>query len=162
LHWTGNKGASVPMMTMIEPSVAGAGAGFEGEGGYLDQSSRVQAVVDLCGRADLVGMPEDKAISVFGVAGNLVHLLQHSSPVTFVTKDDPPFLILHGEKDDVVPPAVSREFYDKLRAAGVSVKLVRVKNADHNFSPVDGVMGPSRAEITKMIADFFDEYLRQP
>jgi len=141
--------------------VTDVGAGFEGEGGYLNQSSRVQAAVDLCGRADLIGMPEDKAASVFGVTGNSVHLLQHSSPVTFVTKDDPPFLILHGEKDDVVPPAVSQEFYDKLRAAGVPAKLVMVKNADHNFGPVDGVMNPSRAEITKMIADFSDEYLRK-
>jgi len=138
------------------------GAGFEGDGGYLDQSSRVQAVVDMSGRADLIGMPADKAVSVFGVTDNSIHLLEHASPVTFVTKDDPPFLILHGDKDKVVPPAVSQEFYDRLQAAGVPAKLVMVKNADHNFSPVDGVMSPSRSEITKMIADFFDEHLRQP
>lgn len=138
------------------------GAGFEGDGGYLDQSSRVQAVVDMCGRADLIGMPADKAVSVFGVTDNSIHLLEHSSPVTFVTKDDPPFLILHGDKDTVVPPAVSQEFYDRLQAAGVPSKVMMVKNADHNFSPVDGVMSPSRSEITKMIAGFFDEHLRQP
>jgi acetyl esterase/lipase len=138
------------------------GAGFEGDGGYPDQSSRVQAVVDLCGRADLIGMPVDMAVSVFGVTDNSVHLLEHASPVTFVTQDDPPFLILHGDKDTVVPPAVSQELYDKLRAAGVPAKLVMVKNADHDFSPMDGAMSPSREEITKMIADFFDEHLRQP
>ncbi len=138
------------------------GAGFEGEDGYLDQSSRVQAVVDLAGRADLRGMPADKAISVFGVTDPSVHLLMHSSPITFVTQDDPPFLILHGEQDTVVPPGVSQELYDKLHAAGVPAQLVMVKNADHNFSPVDGVMSPSRSEITKMIAAFFDEHLRQP
>jgi len=138
------------------------GAGFEGPNGYLDQSSRVQAVVDLCGRADLIAMPADKAMSVFGVTDNSVHLLEHASPVTFVTPDDPPFLILHGDKDTVVPPGVSQEFYDRLQAAGVPAKLVMVKNADHNFSPVDGAMSPSREEITKLIAGFFDEHLRQP
>jgi dipeptidyl aminopeptidase/acylaminoacyl peptidase len=138
------------------------GAGFEGEGGYLDQSSRVQAVVDLAGRADLRGMPANMAISVFGVTDPSVHLLVHSSPITFVTLDDPPFLILHGEQDTVVPPGVSQELYDKLRAAGVPAQLVMVKNADHNFSPAYGVMSPSRSEITGMIADFFDEHLRQP
>jgi acetyl esterase/lipase len=138
------------------------GAGFEGEGGYLDQSSRVQAVVDMGGRADLRGMPADMAISVFGVTDPSVHLLAHSSPITFVTQDDPPFLILHGEQDIVVPPGVSQELYDKLRAASVPAQLVMVKNADHNFSPADGGMSPSRSEITGMIADFFDEHLRQP
>ena len=119
-------------------------------------------MADMCGRADLIGMPADKAVSVFGVTDNSIHLLEHSSPVTFVTKDDPPFLILHGDKDTVVPPAVSQEFYDRLQAAGVPSKVMMVKNADHNLSPVDGVMSPSRSEITKMIADFFDEHLRQP
>jgi dipeptidyl aminopeptidase/acylaminoacyl peptidase len=60
-----------------------------------------------------------------------------------------------------VPPGVSQELYDKLRAAGVPAQFVMVKNADHNLSPVDGVMSPSREEITKMMADFFDEYLRK-
>ena len=136
------------------------GAGFEGPSNYLDQSSRVQAVVDMSGRADLLGMPADRASSVFGVTDNSVHLLEHASPVTFVTRDDPPFLILHGGQDDVVPPGVSQELYDRLQAAGVPAKLVIVKNADHMFRPVDGPMSPTRAEMTKMIADFFDQYLK--
>ena len=105
-------------------------------------------------------MPADKAAAVFGVQSGSVHLLEHASPITFVSKDDPPFLILHGDKDDVVPLRVSEEFYDRLKAAGVPVKLVVVKNADHSFSPVGGAMSPTRAEMTQMIADFFDQYLR--
>lgn len=137
-----------------------ADAGFEGDGPYMDQSSRVEAVVDMCGRADLRGMPADKASTVFGVQSGSVHLLEHASPITFVSKDDPPFLILHGDKDDMVPLHASEEFYERLKAAGVLVKLVVVKNADHSFNPVGGAMSPTRAEMTKMIADFFDQYLR--
>jgi acetyl esterase/lipase len=137
-----------------------ADAGFEGDGQYLEQSSRVQAVVDMCGRADLRGMPLDKARSVFGVTDGSAHMLEHASPITFVSKDDPPFLILHGDKDDIVPPHASEEFYEWLKAAGVPVKLVVVKNADHSFRLVDGTMSPTRAELTKMIADFFDQYLK--
>jgi acetyl esterase/lipase len=136
------------------------GAGFEGPNNYLDQSSQVQAVANLCGRADLRGMPEDKAQSVFGAASNSARLLEHASPITFVTPDDPPFLILHGEKDTVVPPQVSQKFHDRLQAAGVPVKLVIVKDADHTFQPVEGTMNPTRAEMTKLIADFFDQYLK--
>ena len=137
-----------------------ADAGFEGDGQCRDQSSRVQAVVDMCGRADLRGMPQDKAANVFGVQDGSVHLLEHASPITFVSKDDPPFLILHGDKDNIVPLRASEEFYERLKAAGVPARLVVVKNADHSFQPVDGTMSPTRAELTKMIADFFDQYLK--
>jgi len=137
-----------------------ADAGFEGDGQYQDQSSRIQAVVDLCGRADLLGMPQDKAANVFGAQDGSVHLLEHASPITFVSEDDPPFLILHGGKDNIVPLRASEEFYERLKAAGVPVRLVVVKNADHGFQPVDGPMSPTRAELTKMTADFFDQYLK--
>lgn len=137
-----------------------ADAGFEGDGPYQDQSSRVKAVVDMCGRADLRGMPADKAAAVFGVQSGSVHLLEHASPITFVSKDDPPFLILHGDKDDMVPLRASEEFYKRLQAAGIPATLVVVKNADHSFNPTGGSMSPTRAEMTRMMADFFDQYLR--
>lgn len=135
-------------------------AGFEGTGGYLDQSSRVQAVVDLSGRADLRGMPAEKAMAVFGVTDGLVHLLEHASPITFVSKDDPPFLILHGENDTIVPVEASQAFYERLRAAGVPARLVVVKNADHTFQSGEALTNPTRVELSKLIADFFDQYLK--
>ncbi len=83
-----------------------------------------------------------------------------ASPVTYITPDDPPFLILQGDKDTTVPPAQSQELYDKLKAGGVNATLVIVKNAGHSFRPTGGVMSPARAEISKMIGDFFDKWLR--
>ena len=136
------------------------GDGFEGPGEYSDQSSRVQAVVDMCGRADLRGMPADKAESVFGAPDNSSDILEHASPITFVSKGDAPFLILHGDKDATVPLRVSQRLAERLKAVGVPVTLVVVKNADHNFNPEGGPMSPTRAEMTKMIADFFDQHLR--
>jgi acetyl esterase/lipase len=134
--------------------------GFEGSQEYADQSSRVQAVADMCGRADLRGMPADKAESVFGAPNDSSDILEHASPITFVSKGDAPFLILHGDKDATVPLRVSQTLTERLQAAGVPVTLVIVKNADHNFNPEGGPMSPTRAEMTRMIADFFDQYLR--
>jgi acetyl esterase/lipase len=134
--------------------------GFEGSREYADQSSRVQAVADMCGRADLRGMPADKAKSVFGAPNDSSDILEHASPIMFVSKDDAPFLILHGDKDVTVPLRVSQTLAERLQAAGVPVTLVVVKNADHSFNPEGGPMSPTRAEMTKMIADFFDQYLR--
>ncbi len=136
-----------------------ASAGFEGTGGYAGQSSRVQAVVDLSGPAELLGLAREMAEPVFGTTDRFSDVLRQASPTTYVSPDDPPFLILHGDRDTVVPLVLSQMLYDRLKAAGVPVTLVTVKNADHSFQPVDGEPSPTRAEMTRMIADFFDRYL---
>jgi dipeptidyl aminopeptidase/acylaminoacyl peptidase len=130
---------------------------------YLDQSSRVQAVVDLFGPADLPAMLTGSALlvgrNVFGTTSRGDPILVNASPVTYISPDDPPFLILQGDQDKTVPMEQSQEFYDKLKASGVTATLVIVKNAGHSFIPDGGAINPSRAELTKMIADFFDKYL---
>ncbi|MBI4788346.1 MAG: alpha/beta hydrolase [Chloroflexi bacterium] len=139
-------------------------AGFD-VGEYLDQSSRVQAVVDLFGPSDLTasGFIQSQAKlgkEVFGVTSPRDPILAQASPVTYITKDDPPFLILQGDQDTTVPPAQSQELYDRLQAAGVPATLVMVKNAGHSFAPVGGAISPSLADLAKMTADFFDKHLK--
>lgn len=138
-------------------------AGFD-VGEYLDHSSRVQAVVDLFGPADLPAMLGGRAFivaqTVFGATSHDDPVLVSASPVTYITPDDPPFLILHGDKDTVVPLEQSQILYDKLKASDVHATFVVVKNAGHGFTPSGGTMSPSRVELTKMIADFFDKYLK--
>lgn len=137
-----------------------ASAGFEGSGEYADQSSRVQAVVDMSGPTELHGMPSALAESVFGAADDSSDILRRASPTTYISKDDPPFLIVHGEKDAVVPLIMSQTFYDRLKAANVPATLVVVKNADHDLKSAGGDVSPTRAELTRLIADFFDRHLR--
>ncbi len=138
-------------------------AGFD-VGEYADQSSRVQAVVDLFGPADLPAMLNERALvigqTVFGATSRDDPILVKASPVTYITPDDPPFLILQGDKDNTVPPEQSQILYDKLKAAGVTATLVIVKNAGHGFAPSGGDISPSRAELTKMIGNFFDQHLK--
>ncbi len=141
-------------------------AGFD-VGEYLDQSSRVQAVVDLYGPADLTvkHFTETQASilrGVFGVQAPGDPVLAKASPVTYVSKDDPPFLILQGDKDTTVPPSQSQELYDRLQAGGVTATLVMVKNAGHGFVPVGGAISPSLAELAKTTLDFFDKRLATP
>jgi acetyl esterase/lipase len=138
-------------------------AGFD-VGEYLDQSSRVQAVVDLFGPADLTvkHFTETQASivrGVFGVQAAGDPILRQASPVTYISKDDPPFLILQGDKDTTVPPSQSQELYDRLKAGGVTATLVIVKNAGHGFVPAGGAISPSLGELAKMTLDFFDRFL---
>jgi acetyl esterase/lipase len=143
---------------------AGPAAGFEGSGGYADQASSVRAVVDMFGPADLAkefaGVSERIGRSVFGATSNQDLLLMRASPVSYVSADDPPFLILQGDRDRLVPPSQSQELFDRLKAAGVNVTLVIVKNSGHGFLPEGGPISPSRSQISSMVADFFDKYLK--
>ena len=133
-------------------------AGFD-VGEYLDYSSRVQAVVDMFGPVDLTRMfpaaQTRNASQVFSA-----DQLEAASPVTYISADDPPFLILQGDQDPVVPPEQSQIFYDRLTSANVPATLVMVKNAGHGFKPMTGKIDPSRIELTQMIVEFFTKYLK--
>lgn len=134
-------------------------AGFD-VGEYPAYSSRVQAVIDLYGPADLTQpmlTPEQKYLLTTAFPPDLYEV---GSPVTHVTADDPPFLILHGIHDGLVPLEQSAELYSRLSGAGVSAQLVVVLNAGHGFEPEGGRPDPSEEDITQMMVDFFSGTLK--
>jgi acetyl esterase/lipase len=148
--------------------LTGPGAGFEGNGGYPEQSSQVQVVVDIFGPTDFATMDlQPHRASVEQLLGlpleQAADALKRASPITYVRGDAPPFFILHGDKDDLVPLSQSQELYDRLRAAGTPADLLVVKNAGHRFIQVgDAPISPGILDIGKSIADFFDKNLRTP
>jgi acetyl esterase/lipase len=139
--------------------VADESAGFD-VGEFLDHSSRVQAVADFFGPGDWTADTKWKSWvgTVFPTAESLVT----ASPVTYISKDDPPFLIVQGENDSLVYPSQSKEFFARLVDSNVSTTLIMVKNAGHDLVPVgDGELDPSIAEIVQNLAAFFDEHVRE-
>jgi acetyl esterase/lipase len=136
-------------------------AGWD-SGEYAEYSSRVQAVVDMFGPTNLTGpFPAEapvKCEDVFGTCDVNDPVLRDASPVTWVTADDPPFLILHGDEDKVVPLSQSQILYERSKDAGVDVTLVVVKNGEHGLWP-KADMEPSRSELTRMIVEFFVRHL---
>lgn len=145
--------------------MAGPDAGFEGDGGYPEQSSRVQAVVDMFGPTDLTAFNLDQPQNIW--TGMLIlgkrpdaELVRLGSPVTYASQDDPPFLIIHGLKDPLVPASQSQELYDKLTEAGAHAELIMVQNAGHVFAPAGGLISPTMPAIKTRVVDFFDTYLQ--
>lgn len=144
--------------------LAGPEAGFDTVGGYTNQSSHVQAVVDMFGPTDLTAYnPDEFALgvgqAVFGISPgqpSARDLLTKASPISYVSKGAPPFLILHGDKDTLVPLGQSQALYDKLKATGNSAELIVVKNAGHGFVPTGGTVSPSPVEIANIIQNFLD------
>lgn len=134
-------------------------------GGYEDQRSNVEAVVDLFGPADLetpdfVPNADGIARDVFGAPGaGPSDTLRQASPVTYVSAEAPPFLVVHGRQDSVVPFAQSAELVEKLQAAGAQADLLAVDNAGHGLAPTDGPISPPRDEIVKRIVDFLRRVL---
>lgn len=133
-------------------------------GEYLEQSSRVDAVVEMFGPTNLVDhfnwFQRWLLRRAFGTDDPSNDLLHRASPVYHVTSAAPPFLILHGEQDSAVPVTQARELHQEFINAGATSTLVIVKNANHNFKPTGGPIQPGRGEISTTMAGFFDYWLR--
>ena len=122
-------------------------------------SSRVQAVVDKSGLAEFTARTGTLKLGDF-LTSTDADLLKKASPVTYITRDDPPFLIVHGDMDAVVPIAQSQEMLQRLKAAGVSAQMVTVRNGAHIYVAPGSDVSPSATEIARTIGDFFDQQLR--
>jgi len=119
--------------------VVGKDAGFEGKE-YADQSSKVQAVISYFGPTDLSAYGNDESAenSTFvpllgGRFKENPEAYKKASPITYVTKDAPPFLFVHGGKDWLVPIEQSRSMYKKLKEAGVPAEIVEIEGGSHGF-----------------------------
>jgi len=137
--------------------VSDESAGFD-TGEYLEYSSRVQAVVDVFGPTDLTKLYQSEVLPSIRVAF-LESDLERASPANYVSPDDPPFLILHGTKDEIVPLEQSQVLYDLLIANDVPAELIVVENGGHGFG-ASSKLNPTRVEIIQRIADFFVETLQ--
>ena len=146
---------------------------LEGDEGYLEYSSRVQAVVDHFGPTDFLRMndvpgsidhlAEDSPESLWlgGPIEELPDRVKRANPITYIDNEDPPILIVHGEKDQLVIIGQSELFYDALRRAGVRTEFVRVKNAGHGYRaiPEGATVEPGLEEIKRLQMEWFGEVL---
>lgn len=77
---------------------------------------------------------------------------REASPITYVSAEAPPFLIMHGLADDMVPVQQSVRLYDALAAAGADVELRLIDGLSHMFfdrTELDDLDGPFRMEVRK-------------
>ncbi len=133
-------------------------------GSHLKVSSKVQCVVDRFGPSDLLAMKDypsrlnhDAASSPEGrLVGGRVSakkdVARSASPITYVSADDPPFLILHGNKDQIVPYNQSERLATALKKSKVECCFVTVEGAGHG-----GFRNP---EVNNRVKQFFARHLR--
>jgi acetyl esterase/lipase len=144
-------------------------ADVEGDLGTTGVSSRVHAVVDEFGPTDLTLMgeqsngrsmiqhdapdsPESRLMG--GPIQEKQELAKTANPLTYVDKADPPFLILHGDQDNLVPLAQSEILAKALTDAGVEVTMQTLEGAGHG--------GPQffSTESREQIKEFLAKHLK--
>jgi len=101
---------------------------------------------------DAPDSPESKLIG--GAVQENKDKVQRADPITYVTKDDPPFLIVHGDKDPIVPHNQSELLCDALIRASVTVTFHTVQGGGHG-----GFKDP---QVDPLVAEFFKRYLQAP
>lgn len=127
---------------------------IEGDvGGNLDQSSKVQCVIDVTGCTDLSACMESKCAEPIrrllgGTPTEKPDLARQANPIAFVAKDSPPFLIFHPKNDFAVPLQQSESLLAALQATGVEATLNVHGNAHSWFD---------LAQASK----FFDAHLKK-
>ncbi|HEX4578985.1 MAG TPA: alpha/beta hydrolase [Candidatus Dormibacteraeota bacterium] len=115
---------------------------------FAAQPSSVAAVVDFWGPMDLLAGGWSKAALEIGQVvfrlswGTQDATLAAASPTRYVRPGAPPFLIVQGSADTLVPPAQSVELRDRLVAAGDSATLILVSHAAHELIPSGAAISP--------------------
>lgn len=137
------------------------------KGENLSLSSRVHAVCAMSGPTDFLQMdvhaiagapfkhdapqsPESRLIG--GAIQEHKDKVARTNPVTFISQDDPPFLLIHGEQDPLVPAHQATLFHEALTKAGLESKVHVVAGAGH------GIGGP---EVNRLVDEFFDKHLKR-
>jgi acetyl esterase/lipase len=144
------------------------------EGENPEQSSKVQAAVDVYGLSDLTKIGDDydeetakSHFTVISPDGQYIHgknsgltsldkpeVVTKANPITYIDKNDPPFLLFHGTQDPSVSPSQTLLLHNALRAAGVSSTRYVIEGAGH-ASPEF-----SDPQVIKIIVDFLNKNLK--
>jgi acetyl esterase/lipase len=110
-------------------------------GGPVDPSFQFYAADDKTGARTLIADPEA-----------IRRLLREASPVSHVSPDDPPTILIHGDQDRVVPLQQSRQLADRLTEAKVAVRLVTQSGKAHAW--------PGWEADSTLIAAWFNIHLK--
>ena len=164
--WGGSAGGHLAMMVACSDE----SAGIDGNSGWNNQSSRVQAACSYWGVSDLVvaAEPFEQDISrqnvivqfLGGLPSEIPEIYELASPVTHVSLDDPPLLLVHGDKDPVVSLRQSQIIHQAYLELSLETELIVVYGAGHGLKQMtDNSISPSREVVDQIVLEFFMERL---
>jgi acetyl esterase/lipase len=134
-------------------------------GDHPKESSQVQAVCDWFGPTDLEQFAEFQASGpgrapdlpmqivsqlLGGPPVQTKKLAREANPITYITAKSPPFLIMHGDRDALVPLSQSQLLADAIKATGSSVDFRVIDGAEHDIRGLTNI---------RAVEAFFNEHL---
>lgn len=149
-------GAHLAMML----GVTGREEGLEGDGGWPDASSRVQAVVSFFGPTDFLAK-DIPAVTrpllrdfIGGTPENREEAYRRASPISHVGRGDAPMLLFQGTKDPLVPHTQAYALVEALTAAGVPARVELLVGSGHGWG------GDELRRTEESMFAFFDRRLK--
>lgn len=129
---------------------------FEGSGGWQEYSSRVNAVCTWYSPVDIRTMELSEGSVLDALLGHpneqeREEKVRAANPITYLHPQMPPFLIMHGSADPLVPIEQSRILYQRLSEMGCSAELHIIEGQGHGFF--------QGQEAYQYVHDFFDRCL---
>ena len=124
-------------------------------------SNPIKAICALYPPTDLISIipPENRtrrdnlvAALLGGSVSEHIEIARVGSPITYVSKDAPPVLLIHGDKDTLVPIEQSKTLNAALRRAGADSSLTIYQGKGHGFS--------LRPDMVAEVAKFFDRHVK--
>lgn len=123
-------------------------------------------VIAVSGAMDMAERKESDAIVDYlgGTFEAIPDVYAVASPITHVTADDPPFLLIHGANDLLVPVEVSIRMREALQARGIEASLLEIRGGGHIGNGVDapagiGIAPPYDAAVAWIaIVDFLERH----
>jgi acetyl esterase/lipase len=133
--------------------------------GGIKTHFKIKCVLDFYGPSDFLALGSSPDTSINNARNPVAILLgalpvdrpdlaKKASPVSYVDKYDPPFLIVQGEKDDAVPNTQSKMLSSWLTLAGIKNQLIIVPNAPHYGEMFDV------ENIRNTVFQFLSSYLK--
>jgi dipeptidyl aminopeptidase/acylaminoacyl peptidase len=95
--------------------------------------------------------PDTKISTIVIHPKKISEVMRQISPIYHVTKETAPTLIIHGDRDELVPIRQAKVFVEKLRSEGVPTELIVREGAGHGW--------PRIGDDLSLFADWFDKYL---
>lgn len=137
-------------------------AGIEGDGGWPEQSSKVNVMVPFNGVFDMAAaVPKSpgaaSAVRDFlgGSPEEVPKVYSLASPLAHVDSSSAPALLLHGTGDTVVPFEQSVAFKERLEQAGIRAELYTAEGAAHGFFNRDPFFTPTLKRLEEFLLDQF-------
>jgi acetyl esterase/lipase len=122
---------------------------------YTDQSNKVGCVIDFYGVCDVRTRRADRFAGATEEESKANAIA--ASPLTYFGKDTPPILIVHGDKDALVPVQMSRDCVALLKEKGITHEYVEIPGAPHSFH-----LQPKEMDLRPVVIAFLKKHLGEP